>query len=329
MARALVLGATGHIGAHIVRALLAQGHQVRAAYRSERFLLVLEGLPVERVRVDVETLEGVREALAGCEWVFHAAGYYPRLRGSRERAVERGVESTRRVIERLREARPSRIVFTSSLATIRRVPGRAATEDDAEPWPLDGTRSLYATVKIAMEHEMRVAVQAGLPVVIVNPSYCMGEYDARPFSGLLILLFAKHRLPWYLDHAFNVVYTGDVGIGHVRAAERGRLSERYLLSNRNVSLREFARLVTQAAGLSAPRWRLPYPVAVSAALASEAFAWAARTEPLLTRQALQTVRTPQIVDGTKAVRALGMPQTPIDEAIRRALAWFRQHGYLT
>ena len=298
MVRALVLGATGHIGAHIVRALLAGGHQVRAAFRRERFVSVLDALPVERVRVDLETLEGLDGALAGCAWVFHAAAYYPNFRDRRASALARGLASTRRVLERIRAAEPQRIVFTSSAATIRKVPGRDSTEQDAESWPLDGPRSLYATVKIAIEHEVLRASAAGLPVVVVNPSICIGEYDAHAFSGRLVLAFAKFRLPFYVDHELNAIYTGDVGVGHVRAAAQGRLGERYLLAERNISLKEFAVLVARAAGVAPPRWRLPY------------------------------TRQPQRLDASKAIRELSLPQTPIEEAIRRALDWFRENQLL-
>lgn len=345
MVRALVLGATGHIGSHIVRALLAERHEVRAAYRTERFLSVLEGLAVERVRVDLETLDGLRGALEGCEWVFHAAGYYPALRERREWAVERGIRSTRRLIERLRQARPSRVVFTSSSSTIRRVPGRAANEQDAEPWPLAsldpardatlsevervaGWRPLYATVKIAMEHEVLRGCRDGLPAVVVNPSVCLGEYDARPFSGRAILAYAKHRVPVYVEHTFNAVYTGDVGVGHVRAAERGRLGERYLLTCRDLTLQEFATLVAEAAGVPPPRWRVPSSLVLAAAAAMECVAWLTRTEPLVSRPTAHSLRAGQRLDGSKARSELSLPQTSIEEAIRRALAWFKHHGHL-
>ena len=327
MALALVLGATGHIGAHIVRALLAEGHQVRAAYRTEHYLEVLDGLPVERVRVDIEQGLGLREALEGCGWVFHAAGYYPRLRGARrDDAITCGIASTRRVMDAVREAKPSRVVFTSSAATIRRVAHRDATEADVEPWPLDGWRPLYSTVKIAMEQEALRAARAGLPVVVVNPSLCIGESDAHRFSGLAVLAFAKHRLPFYLSHRFNAVYTGDVGIGHVRAAERGRIGERYLLTCRNVTLQEFAQMVAAAAGVRPPRWCVPYRLALTVAGCSELLAWLTRTQPILPREAIHATRSIQRLDGAKAVRELGLPQTPIEEAIRRAIAWFHQHG---
>ncbi len=151
MARALVLGATGHIGSHIVRALLADGHHVRAAHRSGRFLHLLDGLSIERVRVDLDTLEGLPGALKGCDWVFHAAGYYPNARERRDQAIERAVGSTRRILEQIAQASPSRLVFTSSASTIGPPAGQTASERDQEPWPITRSLSLYATVPIAME----------------------------------------------------------------------------------------------------------------------------------------------------------------------------------
>ena len=329
MMRALVLGATGHLGAHIVRALLAAGHEVRAAYRSERFLEVLDGLPVERVRVDLERFEGVPEALAGCAWVFHAAAYYPALQQRRLDALPAHLAAMRRVLEALAAARPARFVFTSSAATIRALPDRPVTEEDAESWPPRRPRSVYATVKIAEEHEVLRAAQQGLPVVIVNPSICIGEYDAHRFSGHLVLLFAKHRLPVYLDCALNVVYTGDVGVGHLRAAERGRIGERYLLTGHNVGLGEFAAAVARVAGVPPPRWRVSYGTAMAAATACEAVAWLRRGAPWLPREIVLRARAIQRLDGTKALRELGLPQTPLEEALRRAMTWFRRHGDLT
>jgi len=328
MSRALVLGGTGHIGAHVVRALLSEGHSVRASYRRERYLGVLEGLPIERARVDLESLEGLDQALESCDWVFHAGGYYPSRRENRSCGVEKGIEVTRRLMERLLAAGPQRVVFTSSAATLRQVPGRLASEEDVDSWPPSQRRTIYATVKIAMEQEVLRAGRAGLPVVIVNPSLCLGEYDARPFSGRAILVFARGRTPFTLDSNFNGVYTGDVGVGHVRAAERGRLGERYLLASRNIALQEFAALVAGEAGVPAPRWKLPYPAVMAAATAAESWAWCTRGEPLLTRDEVISARMGQWLDNSKAVQELAFPQTPIKEAIRRAIAWFRQNGFL-
>lgn len=311
-----------------MRALLADGCSVRASYHDPRYLSVLDGLPIEHIQVDVEQSDALRAALEGCDWVFYAAGYYPRRHVRRAQAVARGVDAVRQVMRQAQAARPARVVFTSSAATIRQVPGRLASESDVEPWPLRAWRPLYAAVKIAMEHEALRWAQEGVPVVAVNPSLCIGEYDAHRFSGRAVLAFAKYRLPVYLDHYFNAVYTGDVGVGHVRAAQRGRVGERYLLTCRNLSVKEFADLVAQVSGVPPPRWRLPHPIALAIAALSELAAAATRTEPLLPRHAVHTSRGGQRLDGTKAVRELGLPQTPIEEAIRRAVAWFRQQGLL-
>ncbi len=343
--KALVLGATGHIGAHVVRALLADGHQVRAAYRHDCYLHVLEGLPVERVRVDLESLEGLPEALRSCLWVFHAAGAYPGPRERHDEAVARAVHTTRRVLDAFRQAAPERVVFTSSASTIRRVPGRLATEQDAEPWSPHlssahgtdmppsakrqvGGRPLYATVKIAMEREVLRVAGEGIPVVIVNPSVCIGEYDAHRFSGRAVLFLAKARLPFYIEYMLNAVYTGDVGVGHVRAAERGRLGERYLLAGHNVALKDFASMVAHAIGAPPPRWRVPYGLALAVSAASELIARVAGTEPMLPRSAVQASRQGLGLDATKAKTELGLPQTPLEEAIARSIAWFKAHGYL-
>ena len=326
--RAVVFGATGHIGAHVVRALLARGYAVRATYRNPRYRLLLEDLPVEAVPVDLDEPSRVASVVDGCPFVFYCAGYYPRWTDHRLQAIARGLAQVRRVFDVLRSHPAQRIVYTSSASTIAPRPGRASTEADGESWPLAHWRPLYATVKTAMEHEVLRYAQAGLPVVIVNPSVCIGEYDAHAFSGRLVLLFARGTVPVYLEHHLNAIYTGDVGVGHVVAAERGQVGARYLLAAHNVSLLDFARLVAEEAGVRPPRWRVPYPLARTAAVATELIAAATRTEPLLSRGVLEAARIGQRLDAASARRDLDLPQTPLDEAIRRAVGWFRQHRYL-
>lgn len=301
MPRALVVGATGHIGSHVVRALLGRGDAVRATYRNPRYAFLLDGLPVERVQLDLEDARHLGNTAEGCETAFVCAGYYPRWTERHDEAIQRGLAQIRRVFDALRHSRLQRIVYTSSAATIAHVPGRASTEADREPWPLTHRRPLYSTVKIAMEHAVQRYLDEGLPIVIVNPSVCIGEYDAHPFSGRLVLAFAgkRWRLPVYVEHAFNVVYTGDVGVAHVLAAEHGTVGERYLLTGEQTTLGDFARQVARIAGVPPPRWRIPL-----------------------------TLGRPQRLDGSKAHHAFNLPRTPMDDAIRRALAWFGHHGYL-
>ena len=329
MTRALVLGATGHIGAHVVRALVTKGYRVRAAYRNPRYRFVLDGMPITTIQLDLEDSQQLRDAVEGCKVVFHCGGYYPRFPDRRPQTIARGTAQIARVFDVLRASGVGKIVYTSSAATVAHVPDRRSTEADAESWPLTHWRPLYATVKIAMEHAVMRYVQEGLPVAIVNPSLCIGEHDAHPFSGRLALFFARGRVPVYLECPLSVVYTGDVGQAHVAAAERGLPGQRYLLAAHQVRLSEFARLVATQAGVAPPRWRLPYALAMTGAMMTECVAAITRTEPLLPRGLVQlTRRQSHGLDSSQAQRELGMPQTPLDEAIRRALAWFRQYRYL-
>lgn len=298
--RAAVLGATGHIGAHVTRALLARGHQVRATYRNPRYAFLLDGLPVERLRLDLHDAGALRRAVDGCEAVFVCGGYYPGWRERRTGAIARGLAQVRGIFDVLQQARPGRVMFTSSASTIAPVPGRASTEADHRPWP-PPRANLYSTVKTAMERAVLEYAGGGLPVLITHPSICIGEYDAHAFSGRLILMYAarRWRVPVTLDHEFNIVYTGDVGLGHVLAAERGRPGEHYLLVGEHMTMRDFAHRTAKIAGVKPPAWRLPYP------------------------------RFPaQRLDGAKTQRELGLVLTPADEAIRRAVEWFRRRSRL-
>ncbi len=329
--RALVLGGTGHIGAHVVRTLARAGHAVRVLCRGRRRLGVLEGVPVDVADGSTDDADQLCRALDRCDWLFHVAGYYPPFTAEVAPAVASGVADVRRVLGAARRVGVRRIVFTSSSSTIQRAPDRLAAETDWEPEPLDHYRPLYPTVKIAMEQEALRAAREGLPVVVVNPTLCLGEYDAKPFSGRIITIVAR-GLPMsvYVEHRLNVVYTGDVGIGHVRAAERGRVGERYLLAGRNLRFSELAAVIARETGARPPRWRVPYAVVAGVAQAS-GWWWrmrGGRGEPWLPARAVEQVREGQFLDGEKAVRELGMPQTTVEEAVRRAVAWFRAQGML-
>ena len=174
---------------------------------------------------------------------------------------------------------------------------------------------------------MQHAVAEGLPAVIVNPAICIGEYDSHPFSGLLVLAYAKRWLPVYVDSTINAIYTGDVGVAHVRAAQQGRLGIPYLLICQSVSLKEFAGWVAEAAHLPPPRWRIPYPVALAAGAASEAWFRAQGREPVLSRASVQAAARRTVLDGSRVAEELGLSLTPLQEAVRRAVAWFKAHGY--
>lgn len=317
MAKAVVLGATGHIGAHVVRALLNEGHRVRATYRNEKFLFVLKDLPVERVRMDLNDIAQIRKAIEGCEWVFHCAGYYPLLR-QRTGAIQKGVESVRSVFGEARRSKVARIVFTSSIATFSR----------REPGSTTGWKSLYASVKTAMEKEADEAIRSGVPIVLVNPALCIGEFDTHSFSGQAVLAVAKYRLPWTIHYPMHVVYTGDVGVGHVRAAQQGQVGKRYPLTGQDLSLKEFSQIVARVAGFKPPRWCLQKSIVFAAAWGVESLAKLTGAEPLWTRAEIREACNGFPLTGREETAHWEIPQTPIEEAVRRAVGWFRENGYL-
>jgi dihydroflavonol-4-reductase len=186
----------------------------------------------------------------------------------------------------------------------------------------------YKRSKFLAEQEARQFAEKGLPVVIVNPSTPVGENDIKPTpTGQVIVDFLNRRLPAYIDTGLNLIDVRDVAAGMLLAAERGRVGERYILGNQNITLKEILELLADITGMPAPKARMPYAVAWLAVGAENIIA-----ERLLHRapahpfEGVKMARHKMYFDASKAVRELGLPQSPIREALARAVAWFRTHG---
>lgn len=324
--KVLVLGATGFLGGAIARAALEAGHEVRALRRSDG-VGALEGARVSWVQGDLFDPDSLLRAASGCEVVFHAAGYSPSGAFGRALARRRGVTSMRHVLAASRAARARRVVYTSSLATVGRVPaGQLASERDQYlPGDVDDA---YWEVKWLMEQECWRACAQGQDVVVTNPTMCFGPGDVKPTSGLAVLLVARRRLPLYSDGAWNVVDVRDVAGAHLAAAERAVQGERYLLGGHNVSVSIFFHHVAQAAGVPPPPLLVPDAVARAASLASELAARLTRRAPALPLTGVDLVRFGQHFDSSKAVQLLGLKSRPLEETVRDELAWFRARGLL-
>ena len=235
MPTALVTGASGFVGANLVRALLGRGWQVRALVRGTA--RSLDGLSVEYVRGDV-FFDGLADAMHGCDAVFHLAATYSLWRRDRDELFRVNVDGTRAVLAAARRAGVPRVVHTSSVAAIgARSDGVPATESyQSAPQELIGA---YKRSKFYAEAAARRAVDEGQDVVIVNPSTPVGPWDAKPTpTGEIILRFLSGRMPAYVDTGLNLIDVRDVAEGHILAYERGRRGERYILGNANLSLRE-------------------------------------------------------------------------------------------
>jgi dihydroflavonol-4-reductase len=326
--KTLVTGGTGFIGANVVRALLRRGLEVRALIRPRSDTRNLDGLDIELVAGDLRDRHSLSVALEGCDTLYHVAAMYTLWAANPQEIYDSNVTGTVNVLEAARMAGVEKIVYTSSVATVG-LPkdGRPGTE--AVPLPPEDLVSHYKRSKYLAEQEVMQYAQRGVPVVIVNPSFPVGPWDVKPTpSGQIIVNFLRGKIPAYVDTGLNIVDVEDVALGHIMAAEKGRIGERYILGHANLTLPELFHLLAQVSGVKAPRLRLPYGCAYLSACVSELVARTiTRKAPFVTLAGVKLARKRMFFDAAKAVRELGFPQTPAIEALSKAVHWFRVHGY--
>lgn len=326
--RTFVTGATGFVGGAVVRQLLASGHEVRALVRrlSDRRQIV--GLPVEVVEGDLcEDIPPL--SLAGCDWVFHVAALYSYWGHSWDEFYQANVEGTRRVMQAAQEAGVARVVYTSSVAVLG-LPKDGSPGDEDTPSSLADMVSDYKRSKFLAEEVVRGFAARGLPVVIVNPSTPVGVGDHRPTpTGKIILDYLNGRMPAYVDTGLNVVDVEDVALGHQLAAERGRVGERYILGGENLTLSQILDLLAEISGRPRVRVRVPHVVAQAWSYLDVALARLnPRHVPSATPDTTRLSRKHTFFTPAKAVCELGLPLTPAREALRKAVEWYRAHGYV-
>jgi dihydroflavonol-4-reductase len=322
-----VTGGTGFVGAHLVRALLARGEAVRCLVRPGTHGEAFAGRSVERVEGDLGDRASLRRALSGCRLLFHCAADY-RLHVPDPDAMYRSnVEGTDNVLGAAADAGVSRVVHTSSVATLVGNDDGAPATEVAAPALSDMVgpykRSKFLAERTALSWHAR-----GLPVVIVNPSTPVGELDVKPTpTGSLVVDFLNRRMPAYVNTGLNLIDVRDVAEGHLLAAERGRPGERYILGHRNMTLREVLQALGRVARLPAPWLRLPHFVPLALAALEAPWARRAGRPPRIPLDGVRMSRRTMYVDAGKAVRELGLPQSGVEEALGRAVTWFRAQGY--
>jgi dihydroflavonol-4-reductase len=323
----LVTGGTGFVGANLVRELLADGRRVRVLARAGGDRRALDGCAVDLVEGDLLDRDSVRAAVAGARRVYHVAADY-RLWAPDPSVIYRAnVDGTRHILEAAVAAGVERIVYTSTVGALG-IPNDGTPGDEATPVSLADMVGPYKTSKFLAE---RVAVewaQRGAPVVIVNPSAPIGPWDGKPTpTGQMIVDFLKGRMVASLDTGLNVVHVRDVARGHILAADRGRPGERYVLGHQNMSLLEILEALSRLTGVPGPRFRIPYAVAWLAAVGSEGLSRLTRRPPRVALTAVRMARKRMYFSQAKAVRELGLPQTPVETALSDAVEWFVARDY--
>jgi dihydroflavonol-4-reductase len=327
--KVLLTGATGFIGGHLLQALLEAGAETRCLVRSESPRRNLDGLDVEVVTGDLRDAESLKRALRGCELAFHCAADY-RLYSKRPvELYESNVQGTRNLMQAAAEAGVRRVVYTSSVGTLGlHADGSPANEET--PVAVEDMVGHYKRSKYLAERVADEWVEKGLTVVIVNPSTPVGEGDLKPTAtGQMIVDFLNRKTPAYVDTGLNLIDVHDVALGHVRAAERGRTGQKYILGNRNMSLREIYLTLGSLTGLPAPRLKVPHWLPLGWAALDTGFARLAGRTPGVSLEAVRLSRHRMYFDAGKAVRELNLPQTAVEEALQRAVVWFRTNGYVT
>lgn len=325
--KTFITGATGFIGASIVRELLKDGREVRALVRAGSDTSNLAGLDIELWPGDLQDWDSLRQGLRGCDVLYHAAADY-RLWTRNPRQMYRvNVEGTKAVLEAALENGLSRAVYTSSVGTLGN-PGNGTPGAEDTPVALADMVGHYKKSKFLAEQEAERFVSRGLNLVIVNPSTPVGPLDIRPTpTGKIIVDFLNRKMPAYLDTGLNIIAVEDCARGHILAEQKGRVGEKYILGNTNLTLRDIFGLLEEITGLAAPRVRLPYTPILLAAYVNEGVARITGREPLIPLAGVQMAAKFMFFDSAKAVRELGLPQTPVKDALRRAVEWFRNNGY--
>ncbi len=325
----LVTGASGFVGAAVVRRLLARGHAVRVLVRGSSPRLNLQGLEVETAIGDLREPETLKPALSGCRGLFHVAADY-RL-WTRDPAVlyATNVVGTKALLRQAAEAGVERMVYTSSVATLK-LTGSAAPADERCQATLADMTGEYKRSKFLAEQAVRgLAEEEGLPVVIVSPSAPVGPGDVKPTpTGRVILEAAMGKMPAYVETGLNLVHVDDVAEGHCLAFEQGQPGECYILGGENMKLREILDLVDELRGRRQRRLRLPHRLVLPLAYGAEAWARSFGGEPFATVDGVKMAEKLMFFSSAKAERALGYRHRPARAAIADALSWFRAHGYL-
>jgi dihydroflavonol-4-reductase len=331
--KAFVTGATGFVGSHVAQALEVAGAELRLLARSTSPTKLISTLKnSEIVTGDLRDASTYKQALRGCEAVFHVAADYRLWTRNAADAMEMyrsNVEGTRGLIDAARQAGVKRIVYCSSVATMG-FRSDGSVVDEETPVTLEEMIGHYKRSKFVAEQVALEAGKKGDDVVIVNPSAPVGEQDVKPTpTGRIIVDFLKKKFPAYVDTGLNVVDVREIARGHVLAYERGKPGERYILGGENLTLKQILDKLSATTGIPAPKVKLPYVFALAAGVFDTVFTGQLRgKEPRVTIDAVRMGRKKMWVRSSKAERELGYKVVPVEDALRRACEWFQTNGYV-
>jgi len=325
---AFLTGATGFVGCHVARALAEQGANLRLLVRSSSNLKNIDDLKADLVTGDLRDPASLEKGIAGCDVVFHVAADYRLWVRDPDEMYRVNVEGTRAILEAARKANIHRVVYTSSVATMGFTSNGQPADEDS-PVSLTNMIGPYKRSKFMAEQVAIEAARAGQDVVIVNPTTPVGERDIKPTpTGRIVIDFLKKKFPAYVDTGLNLIDVRECALGHIAALEKGRSGERYILGGENLTLKQILDKLAVITGLPSPKVRVPYVLALATGVVDELVTGRiCGREPRATIDAVRMGRKKMFASSAKAEHELGWKVMPVDDALRRAVEWFRQNGY--
>ncbi len=320
-------GATGFVGSHVARALAEQGANLRLLVRPNSNLKNIQDLKADLFTGDLRDPASLEKGIAGCDAIFHVAADYRLWVRDPDEMYLANVEGTRAILAAARVNKVRRVVYTSSVATMGFTQGSLA--DENSPVSLANMIGPYKRSKFMAEQVAIKAARAGQDVVIVNPTTPVGERDIKPTpTGRIVVDFLKKKFPAYVDTGLNLVDVKACASGHIAALEKGRPGERYILGGVNLTLKEILDKLAAITGLPSPTIRVPYIVALATGVVDEVVTGRILgREPRATIDAVRMGRKKMFVVSAKAERELGWKEVSVDNALQRAVTWFRDNGY--
>lgn len=322
----LLTGASGFVGAAVLRHLLEAGHDIRALVRTSSDRRNLNGLNVDVIEGDMMDFASLQHAARGCKALFHVAADYRLWTRNPEEMIRTNVTGSRNVLVAAAEAGVTRMVYTSSVAVLgTKQDGPPA--DENTPVALEDMIGPYKRSKFLAEKEIKkLIIKQKLPVIIVNPSVPVGPRDIKPTpTGRMIAEAVAGHVPAYVNTGLNIAHVNDVAKGHLLAFNKGKIGERYILGGDNLTLREILSEISHLTGRKPPRLSLPHGLIIPLAYVAEAWALLRRSdkEPFITVDGLHMARKRMFFSSTKAEHELGYQHRPATIALSDAVKWFR------
>jgi dihydroflavonol-4-reductase len=325
--KTLVTGASGFLGNHVARQLVARGDDVRVLLRSSSHNRAIGDLSLEYVTGDLRDTESLDRATKGVQRVFHVAADY-RLWARRSREIyESNVGGTKNLLDAAKRAGVDQFIYTSTVATI--AVDRAQLPNEFTDSKLDEMVGHYKRSKWMAEREVLNAAKEGFPVIVAMPTTPVGPWDWKPTpTGKIIVDFLNGKMPGYVETGLNFVGVEECAAGHVLVAEKGKIGERYLLGAENLTLKQLLDTLEKITGLPAPAWKIPHGVALGVAYAGTLFSRLVGKEPPIPVEGVKIARHNMFVDCARAKRELDFQPGSVAAALERAVRWYEANGYV-